>query len=61
VSCKNNSGIDEMFDVIAEKLASSSYRIKQFDAFKLHKLNQSSEITNVPNEEVAESPCCGKS
>lgn len=41
VSCKTNSGIKEMFNDIAEKLASMSYK-SNLDAFKLH--NQESAI-----------------
>lgn len=54
-----NAGIDEMFDQIAEKLASTSYRIKQFDAFKLHKLEQAEHSGEVHEEE--QSSCCSKS
>ena len=60
VSCKMNAGIDEMFDTIAEKLASTSYRIKQFDAFKLHKLDQA-EHNAIANEEEQSTSCCSKS
>lgn len=49
-----------MFDTIAEKLASTSYRIKQFDAFKLHKLDQA-EHNAVTGEEEQTSSCCSKS
>lgn len=60
ISCKTNACIDEMFDTIAEKLASTSYRIKQFDAFKLHKLNQNENVNIVEDEEQTIS-CCSKS
>lgn len=60
VSCKTNTGVEEMFDQIAEKLASNSYRVKNFDAFKLHKMNKfnQSESNINANEEEQSSSCC---
>lgn len=57
VSCKTNSGIKEMFNDIAEKLASMSYK-SNLDAFKLH--NQESAYINGSSSSNAKDYCCPK-
>lgn len=54
VSCKTNEGVHEMFNEIAEKLASISYK-SSFNAFKLHSYD------NNPHYHQEEKDyCCAK-
>lgn len=57
VSCKNNTGVKEMFNEIAEKLANTSYK-SNLDALKLH--NQESSYVNESSSSNISDFCCAK-
>ena len=58
VSCKNNSGVKEMFNEIAEKLASSSYK-SNLDALKLHNQESPSYVNDSSSSNISDF-CCAK-
>jgi Ras-related protein Rab-6A len=57
VSCKTNQGIQEMFNDIAEKLASTSYK-NSLDALQLH--NQETTYGIASNPTPNKDYCCAK-
>ncbi|RWS05459.1 ras-related protein Rab-30-like protein 1 [Dinothrombium tinctorium] len=59
ISCKTNEGVSELFDEIAEQLASISYK-SSFDAFKLHSHSEAGCCNANHLQQDEENYCCAK-